>query len=39
MTYGTYELPDGTWQTVGSFPDQQTAVSTIAFHAQGRRGR
>jgi hypothetical protein len=36
MTYGTYQLPAGIWQTVASFDDATEAEETMEFHAQGR---
>lgn len=36
MIYGTYQLPDGTWQAVASFQDADEARQTLEFHAAGR---
>jgi hypothetical protein len=35
MIYGTYQLPDGTWQTVAAFQDVDEARETLSFHAAG----
>ena len=34
--YGTYQLPDGSWQTVAEFATKCEAEETLSFHAQGR---
>ena len=36
MIYGTYLLPDGTWQSPASFDDLVTAKETLEYHAAGR---
>lgn len=36
MVYGTYRLADGGWQTSAAFEAIEEAITTLAFHAQGR---
>ena len=36
MIYGTYRLPDGTWQAVAAFEDADDARRVLEFQAQGR---
>ena len=36
MIYGTYLLPDGTWQSPAEFEDLVTAKETLEYHAAGR---
>lgn len=34
---GTYELPNGEWQTLAQFESERDARECLSFHAQGRR--
>lgn len=34
--YGTYKLPDETWQSIALFESPAEACEILAFHAQGR---
>jgi hypothetical protein len=39
VIYGTYQLPDGSWQSVAAFENADEARESLEFHANGRPWR
>jgi hypothetical protein len=39
VTYGTYQLGDGTWQAIAAFASVKAAKAAMVFHALGRAWR